>query len=316
MGSSPLTRGKHGGGLSCIWRGGLIPAHAGKTRYARRPIARREAHPRSRGENNLRGALPKQRNGSSPLTRGKRRTPVRCNSRIRLIPAHAGKTFRRPTSICGTWAHPRSRGENTCFSRAARNRVGSSPLTRGKLAARGVPLRGVGLIPAHAGKTYRAIPGRFSGRAHPRSRGENSLDGLVVDLATGSSPLTRGKHMRPTPSQFKQGLIPAHAGKTPAKLASAIEGGAHPRSRGENAFHPAIGHTQTGSSPLTRGKQLLGEVVDRRSRLIPAHAGKTVMREFSIASVRAHPRSRGENEPSRHASSEICWLIPAHAGKT
>ena len=50
--------------------------------------------------------------------------------------------------------------------------------------------------------------------------------------------------------------------------------------------------------------------------LIPAHAGKTLAFLLSLSCVRAHPRSRGENEYGRKKSRITDWLIPAHAGKT
>ena len=50
-GSSPLTRGKPAVSLLEGLNGGLIPAHAGKTRIARASSSVRWAHPRSRGEN-------------------------------------------------------------------------------------------------------------------------------------------------------------------------------------------------------------------------------------------------------------------------
>ena len=133
-GSSPLTRGKlerlGGDGLG----GGLIPAHAGKTR-GRSPRPRPwRAHPRSRGEN-MQAAMQLTRdNGSSPLTRGK---PCLVRNRSPLgglIPAHAGKTLLMP-------AHMPSM-------------KGSSPLTRGKPSGQAGP----------------APPTP----AHPRSRGENA----------------------------------------------------------------------------------------------------------------------------------------------
>ena len=72
----------------------------------------------------------------------------------------------------------------------------------------------VGLIPAHAGKTFMVSGGSWSLPAHPRSRGENK-DGAGKDLIRwGSSPLTRGKHADEPPSASAKGLIPAHAGKT------------------------------------------------------------------------------------------------------
>ena len=50
-GSSPLTRGKRRRRHRDKRGDGLIPAHAGKTRMARRRRSRPQAHPRSRGEN-------------------------------------------------------------------------------------------------------------------------------------------------------------------------------------------------------------------------------------------------------------------------
>ena len=91
-----------------------------------------------------------------------------------------------------------------------------------------------------------------------------------------------------------------------------------------------------GSSPLTRGKRVLGEGDSLSDGLIPAHAGKTCSRR-PLETIRgAHPRSRGENYPFRTRSSGQAGsspltrgkrgpdhrgfrrrgLIPAHAGKT
>ena len=92
----------------------------------------------------------------------------------------------------------------------------------------------------------------------------------------------------------------------------------------------------SGSSPLTRGKRVLGEGDSLSDGLIPAHAGKTCSRR-PLETIRgAHPRSRGENYPFRTRSSGQAGsspltrgkrgpdhrgfrrrgLIPAHAGKT
>ena len=50
-------------------------------------------------------------------------------------------------------AHPRSRGENVDGDEVVVFEGGSSPLTRGKHGEVGVLAGGLGLIPAHAGKT-------------------------------------------------------------------------------------------------------------------------------------------------------------------
>ena len=75
----------------------------------------------------------------------------------------------------GAEAHPRSRGENVVPKVKAVAEVGSSPLTRGKLAREGDTLSHQRLIPAHAGKTASASPSAWTTWAHPRSRGENVM---------------------------------------------------------------------------------------------------------------------------------------------
>ena len=132
-GSSPLTRGKHGGARRLVGKRGLIPAHAGKTALPIRAGAVHRAHPRSRGENRASSAASQYGLGSSPLTRGKPMTIFKTHCGRRLIPAHAGKTFVRHALFVSLRAHPRSRGENLTNKVLSRARAGSSPLTRGKL---------------------------------------------------------------------------------------------------------------------------------------------------------------------------------------
>ena len=233
-GSSPLTRGKlalngdEGSG------GGLIPAHAGKTRVIVARSVMRAAHPRSRGENALQPEGPTLRSGSSPLTRGKLGLAVVAVGALGLIPAHAGKTRRRSPRALGRAAHPRSRGENDPSRRQRLQPHGSSPLTRGKL--RGDELVGIlsRPIPAHAGKTPAPCGRTRSGPAHPRSRGENAASVDFVGVVVGSSPLTRGKPYDVLRVAAGERLIPAHAGKTGSHRRFGQMCRAHPRSRGEN----------------------------------------------------------------------------------
>ena len=254
-GSSPLTRGKRRPERLRPGLDGLIPAHAGKTRAVVVLVAMIWAHPRSRGENWTRCAATRATAGSSPLTRGKPRPDSLGRVLPGLIPAHAGKTI---------WGSP-----------TAGTYKGSSPLTRGKHRADWPRGRSAGLIPAHAGKTLCSWRLRARARAHPRSRGENESESDGDISASGSSPLTRGKHRQPRRKGRRCGLIPAHAGKTSVHRRCARQRWAHPRSRGENAQQPPSVLCGGGSSPLTRGK--LRELHDRAQEvgLIPAHAGKT-----------------------------------------
>ena len=152
--------------------------------------------------------------------------------------------------------------------------------------------------------------------AHPRSRGEN-LQILVTPLLhPGSSPLTRGKRRADNAPALINGLIPAHAGKTPPASPSRSIMRAHPRSRGENVGGDPQELPNLGSSPLTRGKPR-----PRHPEHVPGVA---------------HPRSRGENAAwlddlgvppgsspltrgkpvDQQAARRTNGLIPAHAGKT
>ena len=152
-GSSPLTRGKPGTRMASPTFSGLIPAHAGKTPCPASSHSSRRAHPRSRGENDVLPLVGDGLAGSSPLTRGKRVRADKPGKTIGLIPAHAGKTMAPPGASAGSWAHPRSRGENLIVTCARASDEGSSPLTRGKPSARAISPGTNGLIPAHAGKT-------------------------------------------------------------------------------------------------------------------------------------------------------------------
>ena len=213
--------------------------------------------------------------GSSPLTRGKPEQQATVGVLQGLIPAHAGKTPRRHASAPSSEAHPRSRGENTGKLMNGVTQRGSSPLTRGKRLEAAVVLLVLRLIPAHAGKTRGACPCRGSVRAHPRSRGENTLRTLHQGAGQGSSPLTRGKPPRRRGRPTRARLIPAHAGKTLAENRRVDCPQAHPRSRGENSMRLSNRIPEDGSSPLTRGKPDLQVPHTYRARLIPAHAGKT-----------------------------------------
>ena len=254
-GSSPLTRGKRPHVARFVGEERLIPAHAGKTAVIDTLIADRAAHPRSRGENRL--LLPQRpvERGSSPLTRGKRGPLPRPLGRVRLIPAHAGKTVKFGYTNRDGSAHPRSRGENGLGVGRLRCGCGSSPLTRGKLITAATVISWFRLIPAHAGKTDKLA--------------------FAKDTLKGSSPLTRGKRGRRPRTRTRAGLIPAHAGKTSRRTRSRRPVRAHPRSRGENATTSPNTLRRRGSSPLTRGKLQAPGHAQPRGGLIPAHAGKT-----------------------------------------
>ena len=130
--------------------------------------------------------------------------------------------------------------------------------------------------------------------------------------------------------------IPAHAGKTMPPGRERPFRPEHPRARGENNQSRLVWKILSGTSPRTRGKPWLAQVVAGRLRNIPAHAGKTPMMSLKTPAPVEHPRARGENDfpfgsgsmrngtsPRtrgkpwyKHVTQFIDRNIPAHAGKT
>ena len=155
----------------------------------------------------------------------------------------------------------------------------------------------------------------FQPRAHPRSRGENTVCSFTPGMSGGSSPLTRGKRFSARSSSDASGLIPAHAGKTPRRGGDRRCIGAHPRSRGENRACVHRAQPTQGSSPLTRGKPKRLAPWLGCPRLIPAHAGKTRSMRRRRSWLRAHPRSRGENLQPRDCLTVHMGSSPLTRGK-
>ena len=213
-GSSPLTRGALGADTNGLASDRLIPAHAGSTANWYKFDTADTAHPRSRGEHLEAAKDHLKQMGSSPLTRGAPTLVEPMRGIGGLIPAHAGSTAQRTCAQTASPAHPRSRGEHYGLGYADYALHGSSPLTRGALSVAGRAERLQGLIPAHAGSTCIATPGKSARRAHPRSRGEHGDVVVGAVPHEGSSPLTRGALGRFGWCGRHAGLIPAHAGST------------------------------------------------------------------------------------------------------
>ena len=213
---------------------------------------------------------------------------------------------------------------------------GSSPLSRG------IPCRyaGIsacrGIIPALAGNTGGCGAGRAAFRDHPRSRGEYSLRVVSQRAPTGSSPLSRGIHVRVKTEVQMHRIIPALAGNTHGTEAFPHPQPDHPRSRGEYMKFASPVLLLLGSSPLSRGIRRF-EGQDRvQRRIIPALAGNTSTSTVPMGLSPDHPRSRGEyvlilvDERTATGSSPLSrgirvWsrpapiaprIIPALAGNT
>ena len=126
----------------------------------------------------------------------------------------------------------------------------------------------------------------------------------------------RGKQSADPEPENENGITPADAGKTVPSSTRFAYATDHPRGCGEN-FEQVIDVKQVaGSPPRMRGKQDRPEVIDRRTGITPADAGKTNLAKVIQIINMDHPRGCGENPSIRHPAGAGRWITPADAGKT
>ena len=211
---------------------GIIPARAGFTPHRSRAQRRVRDHPRSRGVYTRHNDRCVRIMGSSPLARGLLVGGQLLARRIRIIPARAGFTPRRPLLRRRGTDHPRSRGVYFLPAIFVCTMYGSSPLARGLLDPSHREAPAARIIPARAGFTavWPVYPQECED--HPRSRGVYSSARRTHSPSVGSSPLARGLPVANETPGTHIGIIPARAGFTPGAACHRHGRTDHPRSRG------------------------------------------------------------------------------------
>ena len=212
---------------------------------------------------------------------------------MRIIPARAGFTGRRPRSGGARRDHPRSRGVYMAPHARDEQSAGLSPLARGLLHRSGLAPTKPGIIPARAGFTRSHAAWEAARRDHPRSRGVYQRAAVGPPLVWGSSPLARGLLERRATSAPQLRIIPARAGFTRWAKSCLITIRDHPRSRGVYGDEEGAGCRVRGSSPLARGLHVAAREFNIGAGIIPARAGFTAMSRRASSLGRDHPRSRG-----------------------
>ena len=132
----------------------------------------------------------------------------------------------------------------------------------------------------------------------------------------GSPPRMRGKPHAAKCHVVKCWITPAHAGKTKLPGGLCNFSADHPRACGENAAMSGTTLLPIGSPPRMRGKpnSQIPSLVTQR--ITPAHAGKTISKDYGMSAKADHPRACGENQLSPAVGAVRPRITPAHAGKT
>ncbi len=176
---------------------------------------------------------------------------------VRIIPAHAGQTSSPARAAASPADHPRACGANSTVRTMMRSVSGSSPRMRGKHPAGRDRRHRLRIIPAHAGQTAMGVQPRVAAADHPRACGANMTTVIESWLNAGSSPRMRGK--------------PGASRSYSTRAAD------HPRACGANSSLRSSSSEHCGSSPRMRGKLRRISPRSRSIRIIPAHAGQTVI---------------------------------------
>ena len=233
--------------------------------------------------------------GSSPRVRGKLVGVGPCAVILRIIPARAGQTKRKPRGRTGLPDHPRACGANAADNATKIGNAGSSPRVRGKLFG-GHGIHGeMRIIPARAGQTTSFHPPNAMSPDHPRACGANRTATTNEDVVIGSSPRVRGKLCGKQVGRCRVRIIPARAGQTRWPGSRRCAPTDHPRACGANKTGIHLASYQVGSSPRVRGKLIAVRGQCLRPRIIPARAGQTSTSLRGIRPSQDHPRACGAN---------------------
>ena len=209
--------------------------------------------------------------------RGKLEVKEFKSTATRIIPAHAGQTSTLGMTVVRPSDHPRACGANDDFLVQLGAMVGSSPRMRGKRRLPQQILRRLRIIPAHAGQTRPGTRPASRWSDHPRACGANVAVPVTLIMVPGSSPRMRGKHMHMDMSSIAARIIPAHAGQTAPVCNPNRPPPDHPRACGANEVIYERLSQLIGSSPRMRGKPTCLTVGPSNRRIIPAHAGQTLV---------------------------------------
>jgi len=256
----------------------VIPAWAGNRRNRSSGACPTPGHPRVGGEQVVHRADPHDDLGSSPRGRGTDFTTGQQSALCRVIPAWAGNSLSRITSLPASPGHPRVGGEQGGCNSPPCVETGSSPRGRGTGSRDEARITNNRVIPAWAGNRQQGESRINQQSGHPRVGGEQISPMREQVELTGSSPRGRGTVAHLASRPIGERVIPAWAGNrdTIRRKRTWITG--HPRVGGEQVVPHRIIYAGFGSSPRGRGTVSMNERRAFTRRVIPAWAGNSVPR--------------------------------------
>ena len=136
------------------------------------------------------------------------------HDKVGITPACAGKRELRSASGSACRDHPRVCGEKIAPVSPIGVSLGSPPHVRGKVHSLFGFSFSIRITPAHAGKRALLCAPSTSTGDHPRTCGEKGHKPVFQERQIGSPPHMRGKEQCSCYFRSRQGITPAHAGKS------------------------------------------------------------------------------------------------------
>ena len=270
--------------------------------------------PRVGGETSIRTRLPGVLMGLSPRGRGNHGVAAGKIRVVGSIPACAGKPRCAHRLEPHRGVYPRVRGETEGALQTLPGHGGLSPRGRGNLADPGRSQRGIGSIPAWAGKPPEGAWSRRASWVYPRVGGETLPTPEGANVESGLSPRGRGNPPRVRGRDVPRGSIPAWAGK-PRRRACLSRGlSVYPRVGGETMSRRSWSGRTWGLSPRGRGNRGRVYLALQQHRSIPAWAGKPSWSGYSASPLWVYPRVGGETAGSAGSVTVEPGLSPRGRG--
>jgi hypothetical protein len=190
--------------------------------------------------------------------------------------------------------HTRLCGKQVLGRLFTQSKYGTSPRVR--VTVRPVVLRIIEnrCIPAYAGNRPNRLKWPWLRAVHPGLRGKQVGGVRILDLHGGASPPTQETVLSLAFRRLPRRCIPAYAGNRSRRPLRTVRRPVHPRIRGKQLLHRALGDVAAGASPPTWETGAEGRAHHLGQRCTPTNVGNRTASSAPASTQLAHLRLRGQ----------------------
>ena len=178
---------------------------------------------------------------------------------------------------------------------SARVESGSPPRAWGQRAdgpPTGAPPR---FTPTCVGTTDHRSNGSWLSSVHPHVRGDNIVQPMAAQVASGSPPRAWGQRRRPLGHRSTCRFTPTCVGTTRDVSVAGRSRSVHPHVRGDNIGLRRHNIQAAGSPPRAWGQPFQRQQHFTVCRFTPTCVGTTQDALFALGAISVHPHVRGDN---------------------